>query len=91
MSLAEYEDFVFGAGLLHLPDPVAAWQDVSVSGSSAWPISSTARRDYHVVAANGTDVRMSVAGRRWINCDGHENFPDGEVFTGPVDRQRRTA
>lgn len=19
----------------------------------------------------------------WINCDGHENFPDGEVFTGP--------
>jgi aminopeptidase len=20
----------------------------------------------------------------WINCDGHENFPDGEVFTGPV-------
>ncbi len=27
---------------------------------------------------------MSVAGKRWINCDGHENFPDGEVFTGPV-------
>jgi aminopeptidase len=21
---------------------------------------------------------------KWINCDGHENFPDGEVFTGPV-------
>jgi aminopeptidase len=28
---------------------------------------------------------MSVAGRRWVNCDGHENFPDGEVFTGPIE------
>jgi len=26
-----------------------------------------------------------VRGRRWINCDGHENFPDGEVFTGPIE------
>ena len=43
-----------------------------------------AKTDYHVVAANGTDVRMSLAGKTWINCDGHENFPDGEVFTGPV-------
>src|SRR4029434_3495172 len=41
-------------------------------------------KHYRVVAANGTDLRMSVEGRRWINCDGHENFPDGEVFTGPV-------
>src|SRR5690348_15866296 len=27
---------------------------------------------------------MSVANRTWINCDGKENVPDGEVFTGPV-------
>jgi aminopeptidase len=27
---------------------------------------------------------MSVSGKTWINCAGHENFPDGEVFTGPV-------
>jgi len=26
-----------------------------------------------------------VAGRTFINCDGHENMPDGEVFTGPVE------
>ena len=26
MSLAEYEDFVYGAGLLNEPDPVAAWK-----------------------------------------------------------------
>jgi aminopeptidase len=45
---------------------------------------NASKGDYRVVAANGTDLRMSVAGRKWINCDGHENFPDGEVFTGPV-------
>jgi aminopeptidase len=27
---------------------------------------------------------MDLTGCTWINCDGHENFPDGEVFTGPV-------
>src|SRR5688572_1873178 len=29
MSLSEYEDFVFSAGLLNAPDPVAAWKAVS--------------------------------------------------------------
>jgi len=34
-------------------------------------------------AANGTDLTATVDGMHWINCCGHENFPDGEVFTGP--------
>ena len=83
MSLAEYEDFVFRAGLLDRPDPVAAWRRVSERQQRLVDLLN-GKSDYHVVAANGTDVRLSVAGRRWINCDGHENFPDGEVFTGPV-------
>ncbi len=83
MSLAEYEDFVFNAGLLNRPDPVAAWKALSERQQRLTDFLN-GKTDYHVVAANGTDVRLSVAGRRWINCDGHENFPDGEVFTGPV-------
>jgi len=83
MSLAEYEDFVFGAGLLDHPQPIEAWKQVSLRQQRLVDFLN-GKSDYHVVAANGTDIRMSVAGRRWINCDGHENFPDGEVFTGPV-------
>ena len=83
MSLAEYEDFVFGAGLLDRPDPVAAWKQLSERQQRLVDLLN-GKGDYRVVASNGTDVRMSVAGRRWINCDGHENFPDGEVFTGPI-------
>ena len=83
MSLAEYEDFVFNAGMLDRPDPVAAWKKLGERQQRLVDLLN-GKSDYHVVASNGTDVRMSVAGRRWINCDGHENFPDGEVFTGPV-------
>ena len=83
MSLSEYEDFVFSAGLLDRPDPVAAWKAVSERQQRLADFLN-GKSDYRVVAANGTDVRMSVAGRTWINCDGHENFPDGEVFSGPV-------
>ncbi len=83
MSLDEYEDFVFGAGLLNLPDPVAAWKEISRRQQRLVDFLN-GKSDYHVVASNGTDVRMSVAGKKWINCDGHENFPDGEVFSGPV-------
>jgi aminopeptidase len=84
MSLAEYEGFVFSAGLLDRPDPVAAWKKVSERQQRLADLLNGAKGDYRVVAANGTDLRMSVAGHKWINCDGHENFPDGEVFTGPV-------
>jgi aminopeptidase len=83
MSLSEYEDFVFNAGLLNHPDPIASWKLVSEKQQRLTDLLN-GKSDYRVVAANGTDVRMSVANRKWINCDGHENFPDGEVFTGPV-------
>jgi aminopeptidase len=83
MSLSEYEQFVYGAGLLFEPDPAAAWRKISEKQQRLTD-HLNGKSDYHVVAANGTDVRLSVAGHHWINCDGHENFPDGEVFTGPV-------
>ena len=32
-----------------------------------------------------TDLRFSVAGRRWLVGDGHINMPDGEIMTAPVE------
>jgi aminopeptidase len=83
MSLGDYAAFVFGAGLLDHADPIASWRKVSVTQQRLVD-HLNGKKDYRVVAANGTDLRMSVAGNTWVNCDGHENFPDGEVFTGPV-------
>jgi len=87
MSLAQYEDFVFRAGLLHLDDPVAAWQQVHarqervrefLQGKKTVRFRAPAR-DGH----DGTDLTVDVSRATWINCAGHENFPDGEVFAGP--------
>ena len=83
MSLYEYEDFVFNAGLLNHPDPVAAWERVSETQKRLVDFLQ-GKKEYRVVSSNGTDVRMSLEGKTWVNCDGKENFPDGEVFSGPV-------
>jgi aminopeptidase len=32
-----------------------------------------------------TDLRLDVGGRKWVNCDGHVNMPDGEIFTCPIE------
>lgn len=83
MSLWEYEEFVFSAGLINTPDPVAAWKAVSERQKRLVDFLQ-GKKEYRVVSANGTDVRMSLEGKTWVNCDGRENFPDGEVFSGPV-------
>ncbi len=84
MSLAAYERFVFRAGLLHLDDPAAAWGEISRRQQKVVDCLN-AVQEIRFVTPQGTDLTLGVAGRRWINCDGHENFPDGEVFTGPVE------
>lgn len=83
MSLAEYEDFVFRAGLLDRDDPVGEWSALEerFGGLAAW----LGERAEIRVVGEGTDLRLGVAGRTWIPCAGRENFPDGEVFTGPVE------
>ena len=83
MSLREYEDFVYKACLVHEDDPIASWQAVSRNQQRLvdW---LNDKETIHVVGPD-TDLTLSVKGRRWENCDGKENFPDGEVFTGPIE------
>jgi aminopeptidase len=83
MSLEEYEDFVFGAGHLDDPDPIKTWQRISREQQSLADFLDKCR-EIRVVAKD-TDIRYSCKGRKWVNCDGKYNFPDGEVFTGPVE------
>jgi aminopeptidase len=81
MSLREYADFVYGAGLLDEPDPVAAWQKLSERQERIieW---LQGKGEIHITGPN-TDLTLSVSGRTWINDDGDFNFPGGEIFTGP--------
>jgi aminopeptidase len=83
MSLADYEDFVYRAGFLDEEDPVASWQALGekIARLAGW---LGTKKELRVVT-EGTDLTVGVEGRTWIPCDGKENFPDGEVFTGPVE------
>jgi aminopeptidase len=83
MSLAEYEDFVFGAAFLDDPDPVARWQVFGERLDRLAAFLGT-KRELRVLT-EGTDLRLVTEGRTWIASKGQENFPDGEVFTGPVE------
>jgi aminopeptidase len=77
----EYEDFVERALFLDQPDPVAAWG--RLRDQQARVIERlTPAREIHIESA-GTDLRLNVAGRTWMNSDGRRNMPSGEVFTGP--------
>ena len=83
MSLSDYEDFVYGAGLLDKEDPEAEWKKVSEQ-QERWVKYLDTKKYLHITSEN-TDITVGVSGRKWINCDGKENFPDGEIFTSPIE------
>ncbi len=83
MSLRDYEDFVYGAGHIDSKDPVKHWLKISQEQERLIKIMN--RFDKIHVQSADTDLRLSVKGRKWINCAGTENFPDGEIFTGPIE------
>ena len=83
MSLNDYEDFVYGACMPNLDDPVGYWQEFS-----AWQqkiIDWLEGKEHVHIVGPDTDLELSVAGRTFINSDGKNNMPSGEVFTGPVE------
>jgi aminopeptidase len=83
MSLAEYEDFVFGACLPDLDDPVGWWRRTSDYQAKVVDFLKGKER-VHIVGPD-TELTLSIAGRTFINDDGKHNMPGGEVFTGPVE------
>ena len=83
MSLAEYEEFVYGSALLDADDPVARWREFS--GELRRVVEFLSAKQELRFVTEATDITFAVGGRTWVAADGHENFPDGEVFTAPHD------
>jgi len=83
MSLADYEDFVFRACFADRPDPIAAWRELSREQQAY--VDQLDQAAGLKVEGPGTELELSVQGRRWVNSDGKANFPSGEVFTGPIE------
>ena len=83
MSLSEFEDFVFQATFVDQDDPVARWQ--AVHDEQERLVNWLAGKDSVTIRGPQVDIQMSIAGRSFINSDGDENMPSGEIFTSPVE------
>lgn len=83
MSLSEYEEFVYRSCMPDIDDPVGYWKKFSARQQKLvdW---LKGKKNIHVKGPE-TDLLFSINGRTFMNCDGHFNMPDGEVFSGPVE------
>ncbi|OGI02540.1 MAG: peptidase M29 [Candidatus Melainabacteria bacterium GWF2_32_7] len=83
MSLYDYQEFLLNACYLHLDDPVAKWKEIGKKQESLVNYMNNVKKVR--ITGEKTDITISTEGRKWINCKGQFNFPDGEVFTSPVE------
>ncbi len=84
MGLLAYRKFVYEACGLDRDDPVAYWQGFKDRQTRIveW---LDAKNEFQVKGP-GIDISFSAEGRSWVSCHGDNNFPDGEVFTSPVEQ-----
>ena len=84
MSPLTYQEFVYRA--CHVDgedDPVAYWRQFKAKQQ----VICDWLKGKQVLRLRGpnVDLTLSIRDRIFINADGRNNMPDGEVFTGPVE------
>ncbi len=83
MGLVAYTNFMYDAAGLNHADPVAHW--TAFRDRQDRLIRWLAGKRRVEVRGPGVELSLSMAGRTWVNCYGVRNFPDGEIFTCPVE------
>lgn len=83
MSIDEYTEFLINACYLDLDNPVEKLLELDKE-QKRWCeyLDKTSKIRF---VGEKTDITFSTAGRKWISCSGLNNYPDGEVFTSPVE------
>jgi aminopeptidase len=83
MSLRDYTEFVFAAGMLNEENPIEFWK---AEGERQKKLVDWLKGHHKVVfKGSNIDMTLSIKDRKFEPCDGKYNFPDGEIFTGPVE------
>ncbi len=83
MSLEEYEHFVYNACHLYDDNPEEAWLKVRAHQQKI--VDFLDQKSTIRYQNKKTDISFSVKDRIWINSDGQNNMPSGEVYSGPVE------
>lgn len=83
MSLHDYREFVYAAGMLNEDDPVQFWKAEAERQQKL--VNWLAGKKQVTLKGQDIDLTLSIANRTFIPCAGDQNFPDGEIFTSPVE------
>lgn len=83
MGYLEYMGFAYSAAALDQDDPVAHWQALRDRQGKLCEWLSD--KHYAEVRGPGIDMSFEFTGRTWVNCFGERNFPDGEIYTSPIE------
>lgn len=84
MTLEEFEDFVFSACLADQENPIALWEQVKEDQQAGLELF----QGHETVQLSGPNINLelSIKDRIFNNCYGTHNMPDGEIYTGPVEK-----
>lgn len=83
MGLLAYRRFIYEACGLNQADPVAYWQ--SFKERQTRYVDWLKGKKRVEVRGPGIDMSFNMDGRLWVSAHGTVNFPDGEIFTGPIE------
>jgi len=83
MSFDEYSEFLFNACFLNIDNPVERLLQMDKEQKRITEFLN--QKSKIRIVGEKTDITFSVAGRKWISCSGLNNYPDGEIFTSPVE------
>ena len=83
MSLADYENFIYQAAFADQVDSVQLWRNIHDKQDHL--VSWLAGRKTISIHGPQADLTLSITGRKFINSDGAQNMPGGEIFTSPVE------
>jgi aminopeptidase len=83
MGLRAYREFVYNACGLDQDDPVAYWEQFR---DRQLKLTDWLNGKQHAeIKGPGIDLSFDFQDRVWVSCHGTLNFPDGEIYTGPVE------
>ena len=83
MSLEDYTDFLIKSCYLHLDNPIEKWREIDREQQRIADYLNTTSKLR--ITGEETDITFNTHGRKWLNCSGQCNFPDGEIYTSPVE------
>jgi aminopeptidase len=83
MGLLAYTEFMYRACALDTDNPVAHW--TALRERQERLVKWLEGKHHAEIQGPGIDLAFDFNGRVWVNCWGDKNFPDGEIFTCPVE------